>query len=98
MLLRRQLPALLRRACAPLSSSSATTVLWHNPDCEDSCAVLALLEERGQPFAIREYLTEPPTWTELTNLRKELGPPIEWCRTMEETWLEHFDHATIYDE
>jgi len=73
-------------------------VLWHNPDCAESRAALALLMERGKPFAVREYLKEPPTFSELATLKQHLGPPIEWVRTMEDTWLEHFDHKTIYDD
>ena len=73
-------------------------MLWHNPDCVESRAALALLEKRGAPFAVREYLKQPPTTTELETLKQQLGPPIDWVRTMEETWLEHFDNATIYDD
>ena len=91
----RCVPALFRLAC---TRPYSTTVLWHNPGCSKSRAALALLEERGVPFAVREYLTEPPTTDELATLKQHLGPPIEWIRPMEDAWLEHFDNATIYDD
>ena len=35
----------------------------------------------------------------MRTLQAQLGlPPIEWARTTDDAWLEHFDNATIYDD
>ena len=74
-------------------------ILWHNPDCSKSRAALSLLEEHGKPFTIREYLVDTPSFDELSDLRKALKlEPIEWARTMDAAWCEHFDNVTIFDD
>ncbi len=66
---------------------ASASVLWHNPKCSKSRAALALLQGRGVPFSVREYLEEPPTLAELETLHKALGrPPLEWVRTGEPEW------------
>ena len=82
-----------------LSTASSKLTLWHNPGCSKSRAALALLEERGDSFTTREYLTDPPTLPELKNLQIKLDlPAIAWVRVGDDAWNEHFDHATIYDD
>jgi arsenate reductase len=91
--------SLVRRRLLTRACSSGVPTLWHNPDCSKSRACLTLLQERGKQFTIREYLDERPTFAELKTLQKQLAmPPIEWCRTNETAWLDHFNHATIYDD
>ena len=59
----------------------------------------SLLEEHGKPFTIREYLVDTPSFDELSDLRKALKlEPIEWARTMDAAWCEHFDNVTIFDD
>ena len=59
-------------------------VLLHNPRCSKSRAAKALLEERGEEFAIRLYLQDPLSRAELAQLRKQLGRPArEWIRRSE---------------
>ena len=73
--------------------------MWHNPNCSKSRAALKILEERGEPFQTREYLHDVPSMADVRALQQALNmPPIEWARTSDEPWLEHFDHATIYDD
>lgn len=92
----RLLPRVLARTC---SSGSVPPTLWHNPDCSKSRACLKLLEDRGEPFAVREYLETPPTFSELRDLQKQLAlPPIEWCRTAESAWRDYFNNVTQYDD
>ena len=80
-------------------SLSSVPTLWHNPTCSKSRAALQLLEERGEPFETREYLQDKPSFEELSKLQAALRlPPIEWARTRDDAWLEHFDNATIYDD
>ena len=93
--------ATLRQATSNLtrSFSQVASVLWHNPACSKSRSALALLEQHGAPFETREYLQQPPNFQELQHLKSALGlPPIEWVRTMDEAWLEHFDGVCIYDD
>ena len=92
--------ALLRSSSRSVCSGARiSTTLWHNPACSKSRAALAVLEERGEPFEVREYLAEPPSFSELEVLKSALGlPAIEWVRTMDEAWIDHFDGATKYDD
>ncbi len=58
-----------------------TYLLLHNPQCSKSRAALALLEERGVDFAVRNYLKEPMSLDELRILHKRLGLPVaKWLR------------------
>lgn len=58
-----------------------TFTLYYNPGCSKCRAARALLEERGVPLRIVEYLKQPPTRAELADLRRKLGLPAErWIR------------------
>jgi len=50
-----------------------SVTVWHNPRCSKSRAVLALLEERGVPAAVRDYLRDPPSRAELAALLARAG-------------------------
>ena len=48
-----------------------------------------MMEESGLDFTVREYLVNPLTREELTELHELLGSaPIEWTRTGEVEWGE----------
>lgn len=47
--------------------------IYHNTRCSKSRATLALLEERGVPFEVINYLDTPPSASELRSLLKQLG-------------------------
>lgn len=47
--------------------------IYHNARCSKSRATLALLEERGVPFEVIDYLDTPPSASELRSLLKQLG-------------------------
>ena len=100
-----------RAATAPVRAATAVSeaprplttagvpVLWHNPACTESCAALALLEGRASPFVVRDYLEEPPSFAELSTLKEQLNvEPIDWARTLEPAWCEHFVGISIYDD
>ena len=90
-----------RRAALRLAARACSTkpTLWHNPGCSKSRAALALLEERGVDFQIRAYLEDTPSFSELEQLKIKLRlPPIDWARTTDNAWIEHFDGSTIYDD
>lgn len=47
--------------------------IYHNNRCSKSRATLALLEQRGEPVTVINYLETPPTAAELGVLLKQLG-------------------------
>lgn len=58
--------------------------IYHNSRCSKSRATLALLEERGSPVEVINYLDTPPNANELAVLLKQLGMrPRELMRTGE---------------
>ena len=73
-----------------------TLVLLHNPRCSKSRATLALLEERGAKFEIREYLSDPLSREELAGLGGCLGrPPREWVRSKEAAFSDAVFRASL---
>lgn len=46
---------------------------FHNNRCSKSREALTLVEQSGQPFQVRHYLTEPLTAAELSTLLEQLG-------------------------
>jgi len=50
-----------------------TVTIWHNPRCSKSRATLQLLLDRGIEPKIRQYLEEPPSEAELSNMLGRLG-------------------------
>lgn len=62
-------------------------VFYHNPNCSKSRQALQLLEERGIQPTIRQYLKEPLTEAELTQLLELLGKkPVELIRKGEDLY------------
>lgn len=54
----------------------ANWTIIHNPKCSKSRACLALLEGANVDFKVREYLKEPLTENELTELIEKLSAPL----------------------
>jgi arsenate reductase len=50
-----------------------TITIYHNPRCGKSRTALALLQERGVPLRVVEYLKEPLGRAALMKLGKQLG-------------------------
>ncbi|NLW06125.1 MAG: arsenate reductase (glutaredoxin) [Pseudomonadaceae bacterium] len=64
-------------------------VYYHNSGCSKSRQALQLLEDKGIKPAIREYLKNPLTTVELTNLLTQLGKnPTELIRKGEAIYSE----------
>jgi arsenate reductase len=49
--------------------------IYHNSRCSKSRATLALLEQRGEPVEVVNYLDTPPSVAELKHLLDLLGLP-----------------------
>jgi arsenate reductase len=65
------------------------TVIWHNPRCSKSRAVLELLRENGCEPEIIEYLKTPPTADEIAQTVRLLEiSPLQLMRTKEPIFKE----------
>ncbi len=81
----------------------ATLTIYHNPRCSKSRAALALLQERGVPLRIVEYLKTPPSRAELDTLSAKRGLPARaWVRSVEAAYAaagleQHSSDADLLD-
>jgi arsenate reductase len=72
-----------------LPQSDEQLLLLHNPRCSKSRATLALLEERGAKFEVREYLSDPLSRDELATVGERLGRSArQWVRLKEAAFAE----------
>ncbi len=63
--------------------------IWHNPRCSKSRITLNLLEEAGAEIAVRRYLDDAPTLSELTAAKAALGlTALEMMRSKEPLFKE----------
>ena len=63
------------------------TTIWHNPRCSKSRQTLALLEERGISPAVRLYLDDAPSTSEVAEVVSQLGiEPWELLRRGEKVF------------
>lgn len=61
------------------------TIIYHNPRCSKSREALQLLQQEQVDLEVREYLKEPPTRYELSDLLKLLGISAEELLRKNET-------------
>ena len=62
-------------------------MLWHNPACSKSRAVAEILDSYEIPYAVRDYVAEPPTVDELTELERWTGRDLHaLIRKSEPEW------------
>lgn len=74
-------------------------VYFHNPRCSKSRAALALLRERGVEPHIIEYLTSPPSKSELAGLVRKLGiKPEALVRKGEDVFKSEFRGRALSDD
>ncbi|WP_424134950.1 arsenate reductase (glutaredoxin) [Roseomonas chloroacetimidivorans] len=66
-----------------------TVTIYHDPDCETSRDVLALIRNSGEEPRIVGYLETPPARQELTELVRRMGFPVRQLLRREEA---------LYDE
>lgn len=72
--------------------------IYHNPRCTKSRQTLKLIEEKNQGVTIKEYLKEPPTREELSDLIQLLGiKPEKLIRRGEAEFKENFKGKVMSD-
>ncbi|RUA07220.1 MAG: arsenate reductase (glutaredoxin) [Flavobacteriia bacterium] len=73
--------------------------IYHNPRCRKSREGLAILKEMTSDFEIVEYLKNPPSFEELSELIKKLSiKPIELVRKNEAIWKENYKGKKLSDK
>ncbi|WP_338648322.1 arsenate reductase (glutaredoxin) [Flavobacterium sp. KS-LB2] len=73
--------------------------IYHNSRCGKSRNCLTFLENTKKEFEIINYLTNPPSFEELSALIKKLNiKPIELVRQKEKIWIENFKNLNLNDE
>ena len=72
--------------------------IYHNPRCSKSRQGLAILEDSKLKFETINYLKDPVSETELTEIIKLLGiSPIDLVRKNEAIWKEQFKGKELSD-
>ena len=64
---------------------------YHNPDCSNSRAALALLEENDIEFETVYYLDHPPNKEEIRALAAKIGIPVRELLRKSEATYEQFE-------
>ena len=73
--------------------------ILHNPRCRKSREGLKILEESGKDFTVVEYLKEPLTEEELTDVLSKLDmSAIELVRKNEKEWKDNFKGREMNEE
>jgi arsenate reductase len=73
--------------------------IYHNSRCGKSRNCLALLENSKKEFEVINYLTNPPSFEELSSILQKLNKkPIELVRQKEKIWIEIFRDKKMNSE
>ena len=73
--------------------------ILHNPRCRKSREGLKILEESGQDFTIVEYLKDPLTKEQLTDILSKLNMrAVDLVRKNEKEWKENFKGREMSEE
>jgi arsenate reductase len=73
--------------------------ILHNPRCRKSREGLKILEDSGKDFTVVEYLKEPLSREELTDLLSKLDiSAIELVRKNEKEWKDNFKGRELKEE
>jgi len=70
--------------------------IYHNPRCRKSREALKYLEDKGASFEVIQYLQNPLTGQELSNLINKLNKrPIDLIRKEEALWKTQFKDKNL---
>ena len=70
--------------------------IYHNPRCRKSREALKYLEDKGASFEVIQYLQNPLTGQELSNLINKLNiSPIDLIRKEETLWKTQFKDKNL---
>lgn len=73
--------------------------IYHNSRCGKSRNCLALVENAEKEFEVINYLSNPPSFEELSNIIQKLKmKPIELVRQKEKIWIENFKDQKMNDD
>ncbi len=73
--------------------------ILHNPRCRKSREGLKILEESGRDYTVVEYLKEPLTEEELTDVLSKLDmSAIDLVRKNEKEWKDNFKGREMKEE
>jgi arsenate reductase len=73
-------------------------LIYHNPRCTKSRAMLSLLQEHGIEPKVVEYLKDPPTASELKTIIAKLGiKPEQLVRKGEDVYKSNYAGKTLTD-
>jgi len=73
--------------------------IYHNPRCMKSRQTLALIEEKGENFIIKEYLKTPPSKEELKKITELLEiKPLDLIRKGEAEFKENYKGKNLSDD
>ena len=73
--------------------------IYHNSRCGKSRNCLAFVENSKKEFEVINYLTNPPSFKELSVILEKLNiQPIELVRQKEKIWIEKFKYQEMNEE
>jgi arsenate reductase len=73
--------------------------IYHNSRCGKSRNCLAFMENSKKEFEVINYLINPPSFEELSDIIEKLNiKPIELVRQKEKIWIENFKEQNMNDE
>jgi arsenate reductase len=73
--------------------------IYHNPRCSKSRQALSLLESKGNKPIVVEYLKNPLTTEQLSQIINELNiKPIDLVRKSESIWKENYKGKELSDD
>ncbi|TDE52671.1 arsenate reductase (glutaredoxin) [Flavobacterium sp. GT3P67] len=73
--------------------------IYHNSRCGKSRNCLAFIEKSEKEFEVINYLTNPPSFEELSAIIQKLNiKPIELVRQKEKIWIENFKDQEMNDK
>lgn len=78
---------------------SMKITIYHKPDCSKSCGALDIIKNRTEKIEIIDYITNPPTKAQLTELLTKLGmKPEDLVRKKEDLFKENFEGKQFNDD